>query len=182
MAKSQKVKKEIDRLKLKLRSNDPTAANNLAVIYRRLGNRKRAFFWWKRATETWDDGDSYLEIAYCYQYGLGVRLNKSKAILNYKSAIRSNFITQHGYEEARYHLAIALLDSGTNMSNCRKALTLLQKAAADGDFPEAKNLIQQLKKKTYGPLCRCRRGLLRSLGGKSQCQIHDIQRPRKILF
>ena len=147
MAKSQKVKKEIAKLKMKLRSNDPCAANNLAVIYRELGNRKRAFFWWKRATETWDDGDSYLELAYCYQYSLGVRHDKRKIMQNYWRAIRSHFISEYGQEEAKYHLAIALLDSGEKPIKRGKAFSLLEEAAANRDYPQATNLIQQLNKK-----------------------------------
>lgn len=138
MAKSEGVKNEIASLRRKLRSEDSCAENNLAVIYRKLGNRTRAFYWWKRSAETWDDGDSYLEVGYCYQYGIGVHSNTNSAIQSYFRAIKSTHVTDYGCEEASYHLAIVLLDSGDDPSSLKKALKLLKEAAADEDYPQAK--------------------------------------------
>lgn len=172
MQKTARLKKEIDLLKRKLHVEDPCAASNLAVIYRKLGNRKRAYFWWKRAVETWGDGDSFIEIGYCYQYGIGVRRSKKNATQSYWKAIQATNCTEYGCEEAKYHLAIALLDAGENSALKRTIKKLLKEAAADGDFPQASALLEQLEKRTLHQLCRCRRGLLRSLGAQSQCQLH----------
>ncbi len=180
MQKTDRLKNEIGLLKRKLRVGDPTAENNLAVIYRKLGNRKRAFFWWKRAVETWGDGDSLLEIGYCYQYGIGVRRSKKNASQAYWKVIQSTNCTEYGCEEAKYHLAISLLDTGENSVIKRTIIKLLEEAATDGDFPQAFALLEQLKKRTPRQLCRCRRSLLRSLGGQSQCRLHAPRIKRRI--
>ncbi len=180
MQKTERIKYEIASLKKKLRTKDSCAENNLAAIYRELGNRKRAFFWWKRAVETWGDGDSLLEMGYCYQYGIGISLNKGKATQSYWKAILSNNCTEYGREEAKYHLAIALLDTGKNSISKRTVKKLLKEAAADGDFPQAAGLLQQLEGNVQSPPCRCRRGLLRSLGGANQCRLHGPRKQRRI--
>src|SRR6516225_12254896 len=62
----------IRRLKKKLRLGDSTASNNIAVAYRELGDFRRAFQWWRRTAGP-KDGDAWLEVGYCLQYGIGTR-------------------------------------------------------------------------------------------------------------
>ena len=176
-----KVRLEIERLKTRLRAGDRCAESNLAATYRELGNRRRAFYWWARAVAKWRDGDDYLELGYCYQYGLGVRRNHKAAVRNYRRAIRSTLITEYGREEAMYHLAIALLDRGGDASVYRQAIELLHDATIDEDYPEALDLLCQAKSKGKLNICRCRRGLRRSLGGKAQCPFHRGQTRRRLV-
>jgi TPR repeat protein len=163
---------EIARLKRLVRSGDAVSIGNIAATYRKAGNRKRAFEWWRRAAGKWD-GDAFLEVGYCYQYGIGVRRDQKAACLAYRAAIRSQWITEYAREEALYHLAIAYLDRGVGQRARRSAISLLREAAADGDYPQAAGLLSRLEDgEPLGVLCRCRRGLRRSLGGQAQCPVH----------
>ena len=86
----------------------------------------------------------------------------------YKGAIASKFITASGREEAMYHLAVVYIDEG----KARLALPLLVQAAADGDFPEADSLLDQIRSKPTIVPCRCRRDLLKTLPGHAACLRH----------
>jgi hypothetical protein len=93
------------------------------------------------------------------------------AIRSYRNALAAYYIIEYALEEAQYHLAIALLESGNYRSRL-EARQLLQQAAKDGDFPQATELLAQLGSDQPLRVCRCRRGLLRRLGGKAQCPLH----------
>jgi TPR repeat protein len=134
------------------------------------GNRKRAFVWRRRAAANKNGGD-LLKLGYCYQYGNGVRRDQQAACLAYRAAIRSQWICDYSREEAR--LAIAYLDRGVGQRARRSAISLLREAAADGDYPQAADLLSRLEDGEPLPmLCRCRRGLSRSFAGQAQCPVH----------
>jgi hypothetical protein len=78
-----RLRAEIDKLKRRLRMGDRVLTGNIAVAYRVLGNRRRAFEWWWRAAGP-DDGDSFVEVGYCLQYGIGVRRNPAAAMKAYR--------------------------------------------------------------------------------------------------
>ena len=160
----------IQKLKKQLRLGSQTAANNIAATYRELGNPRLAFQWWRRIAGP-HDGDAWLEVGYCLQYGVGTRRNAAAAIRAYRRAITSDHTTRYGCEEAQYHLAIALVDRSFVRSR-REVERLLHLAAADGDYPRATELLAQLGKKRPLHICRCRRGLARRLGGKIHCPLH----------
>ena len=164
----------IRRLKNKLRLGDAIASNNIAATYRELGNLRRAFQWWRRTAGP-KDGDAWLEVGYCLQYGIGTRRDRTAAIRAYRRAIKTYYTTAYGCEEAQYHLAVALLDRGDGRYR-REARGLLTRAAKDGDYPQATDLLEQVGKKSLLRICRCRRGLARRLGGKTHCPLH--RRPR----
>lgn len=63
------------------------------------------------------DGDAYLEVGYCLHYGVGVRKNVRAAITSYRKVLAAYYITEYAREEAQYHLAITLLDSGIHRSS-----------------------------------------------------------------
>ena len=159
----------IQRLKKQLRLGSPTAENNIAATYRELGNRRLAFHWW-RGTAGPHNGDAWLEVGYCLQYGVGTRRNAAAAIRAYRRAIASDHTTEYGCEEAQYHLAVALVDRRFQRSR-REVERLLNVAAEDGDYPQATELLAQLGKKPLR-ICRCRRALARRLGGKTHCLLH----------
>ena len=131
---------QIARLKRGLKSGQSHALlGNIAVAYRALGNRRRAFEWWRRAAGP-DDGDSFVEVAYCLHYGIGVTRDPAAAMKAYRDALKSRSITAHGWEEALYHLAVAHLDMG-GKARRERAITLLRRASADGDYPAASRLL-----------------------------------------
>ena len=160
----------IRELRNKLRLGDATASNNIAATYRELGNFRRAFQWWRRTAGP-KDGDAWLEVGYCLQYGIGTRRDPTAAIRAYRRAIRTYYTTEYGCEEAQYHLAVALLDRGDTRYR-REVERLLSRAAEDGDYPEAADLLEQVCEKRPSRICRCRRGLARRLGGKTHCPLH----------
>ena len=166
------------RLRNKLRLGDATASNNIAVTYRKLGNFRRAFQWWRRTAGP-HDGDAWLEVGYCLQYGIGTRRDPTGAIRAYRRAIRTYYTTAYACEEARYHLAVALLDRG-EVRHRREARGLLARAAKDGDYPQATDLLEQVGEESPLRICRCRRGLARRLGGKAHCPLHRRPRVRHI--
>ena len=168
----------IRRLRGKLRLGDATASNNIAATYRELGNFRRAFQWWRRTAGP-HDGDAWLEVGYCLQYGIGTRRDHTAAIRAYRRAIRTYYTTEYGCEEAQYHLAVALLDRGS-IRYRREIKRLLTRAAEDGDYRQAADLLEQVGEKIPSRICRCRRGLARRLGGKTHCLLHRRPRVRHI--
>lgn len=164
---------EIARLKKLLRTGESFHMTNIAATYRMAGNRKRAFEWWRRAASVKPvDGDAFLELGYCYQYGIGVRKNLQAACRSYLVAIRSYFICEFSHEEAQYHLAIAYLDLNAGSRSRSRSIKLLHEAATDGDYPQADDLLAQLESGQALLLCRCRRELPSKYGGKEQCSLH----------
>lgn len=163
-------RKAILDLKKKLRGGESIALGNIAATYRELGNSRRAFYWWRKAASQLD-GDAYVEVGYCFHYRVGVRKNVRTAIAYYRKALAAYYITEYAREEAQYHLAVALLDSGIHRSS-QRVRKLLQQAAEDRDFAQAMDLLEQLGSKEPLRVCRCRRGLLRRFGGKTHCTLH----------
>jgi tetratricopeptide (TPR) repeat protein len=168
----------IRRLRTRLRLGDSLASNNIAATYRELGNFRRAFQWWRRAAGP-KDGDAWLEVGYCLQYGIGIRRDPTAAIRAYRRAIKTYYTTPYGCEEALYHLAVALLDRDDKRYR-REIEHLLTRAAEDGDYLEAANLLRQVRETKSAHVCRCRRGLARRLGGKAQCPLHRSPRVRHV--
>lgn len=146
------------------------AMMNVAAAYRILGNRRLSFRWYKRAADL-RDGEALLEVGYCYHHGLGVRQDDSKAENAYRSAIATRkYITAYGREEAMYSLSVLLLELRPTAWR-REALRLLRRAAADGDYPQARELRDVLLKNEDTEVCVCRRFLMRRLA-RQACRIH----------
>ena len=165
------------RLKRELRPGSECASSNIAATYRQLGNFRRAFLWWQRTTAA--DGEAWLEVGYCLQYGIGTRRDRAAAIRAYRRTLRSPPVTAYGREEAQYHLTVALLDRDGTRAR-RQAANLLTLANVDDDYPAAADLLEQLAAKSHLRICRCRRGLRRLLGGKDHCPLHCRPRAKRI--
>ena len=75
-------------------------------------------------------------------------------------------------------LTIALLDRGLPRDR-GEIKRLLAQAAADGDYSQASGLLRQLQEKQTLVICRCRRRLSRTLGGKAHCALHRNAATRK---
>jgi TPR repeat protein len=181
VADSTKHRAEIARLKKLLSwGGDVLIPGNIAAIYRMAGNRRRAFEWWQRAAVVRDDGSASLELGYCYQYGIGVRRDERAACAAYRAAVHPQWINEYSREEALYHLAVAYLDLDNGQRGRRRAVKLLREATADGDYPQAADLLDRLERSGPLSVCRCRRGLRRSLGGKTQCALHSRATRRRL--
>ena len=155
------------------RTGSSMGTGNLAIIYRDAGDLRSAFRWYRRAAAL-KDGDAMVDVAYCYQYGIGVRKNITEARKLYRGAISSRDITANGREEAKYGLAISFVDAGQNA----RAVRLLKTAAADGDYSEAEAVLEQIRGKKAAEPCRCRRFLRKTLLGHAECKMHKMKRKR----
>jgi TPR repeat protein len=117
------------------------------------------------------DGDAMGDVAYSYQYGIGVRRNVAAARRLYLRAIKSRDVSVWGSEEALYHLGVTYLDAGKP----RLAMPYLKRAAKDGDFPEATASLRQIAVKGEIEVCRCRRFINKDLRGHAKCSAHPHQ-------
>ncbi len=159
----------IRKWRLKALRGDSTAMSNVAAAYRILRRFSCAARWYRKAAAT-GDGDAMTDWAYCLHYGMGVRRDERAAEVMYRSAVRSRFITELSREESMYQLAVLLLARQTPGSR-RSAMRLLRRAGADGDYPQAARLLQQVAVGERGPLCGCRRALRPGLA-KTHCPAH----------
>jgi hypothetical protein len=178
MSVTARYKKEILRLKTRLRQRKPVFLSNVAILYRDLGNYPRAYHWWRKAAAG-GDGDSFVDVGYCLQYGIGVRANPESAKEAYEGAIVSYYIAEYTAEEARYHLALLSVDH-FGSAGTRRAVALLREAARDQDYPEAAYLLQALTTGTAQRACRCRRGLRKKIGAQVACPQHPAPGRRRV--
>ena len=151
------------------RNGGETAAANIATLYRDRGLMARAVTWWTKAMEAGVHEEA-VEVGYCYQYGIGVRRNRGKAIVCYQRAIRSRNIGEFCREAARYHLAVLYLD--ILPPRRADAVRLLERASADKDYPQAMKLLAQLRHRQPVIPCRCRRGMVKNLSANARCELH----------
>jgi len=149
------------------REGDSLAASNMATVYRDDSKFRLMFRWYMRAVGM-GDGDAALSVGYCYQYGIGTRRNLSLACRMFRRALTSSNISEAGREEAMYHLAVSFVDDG----KIPLAIPLLVRAAADGDYPEASLLLNQIRSKSDISPCRCRRDIYKHLPGHARCPLH----------
>jgi TPR repeat protein len=92
--------------KIAWRSRELIAANNIAILYREVGNHRLAFIWFERAAKN-GDGDALVELGkYCLGNS-GIARNKAAAIRYLQAAVsflpyKYPFpITAAGWEEAQ---------------------------------------------------------------------------------
>jgi TPR repeat protein len=153
-----------------------TAANNLATWHRDGGNQRLAFSWYQKAADA-GDGDAHVALAYAYYYGLGTTTSLARALRELDRAGRSNTITSFGREEALYLRAVARLDRGRR-GDIVAATSLLRRAAADGDYPEADAVLTDIGRNRIPTPCRCRRHLAHTVKGQAQCPLHRSRHRR----
>lgn len=145
----------------------PSAAINLGTWYRDRGQLREAVRWYRRAA-LFGDGEARLTLGYCLYYGLGVRRDRDAAIMCWRPLDDTAWITPYGREEAWYLRAVAHADAGRR----RLAMTLVSRAAADGDYPEADALLAELTAGETPTPCRCRRHMPRPTRGQARCAQH----------
>jgi TPR repeat protein len=154
---------------------DAAAMSNVAAAYRILEDFGLAARWYKRASEH-GDGDALVDWGYCLQHGVGTGENERAAERAYRAAINSKFITDYCREEAMYHLAVILLGRRTAPSR-RAAAELLRLASADGDYPQAEDLLRIVNSTHTLNVCSCRRHLRPRLAQR-HCLVHGPLRGR----
>ena len=159
----------IARLRPRAMAGDSLAVSNIAAGYRILGRWNLAFRWWHKAAAA-GDGSDMLDVAYCYHHGLGVRRNAAAARRFYESAIQSSTVSQFEQEEAMYHLAVLLLQTRRTTAARSRVRRLLTDANADGDYPQAGDLLASINAPDF-EICVCRRRLRPGLG-RIACRIH----------
>jgi len=106
MRSTSRRQRAIRKLKTELRRGSSIASNNIAATYREMGNLRRAFHWWRRTAGP-NDGGAWLELGYCFHYGIGTRIDRNAAIKCYREAIKTYYTSEFAQEEAQYHLAVA---------------------------------------------------------------------------
>jgi len=148
-----------------------SAANNIATIYRDRGSLRLAFEWYRRAMDL-GEGGACVDVGYYLHHGIRVKRDLARAQNLYRRAIRSKQICEYDREEAMYCLAVSHLDGGA-WGAVRNARALLRRADLDGDYPEARALLDKLTRNcTDLTMCRCRRGLKRCTPGQAPCRLH----------
>jgi TPR repeat protein len=146
-----------------------SAMSNVAAAYRILGRSRCSFKWYIRAAQN-GDHDAFVDVGYCYHTGYGVKKNQQLAEMAYKKAINGTYICEYSREEAMYLLAIILLSSCKSRAK-KKAITLLELANRDQDYPEAAHLLEITPFTKDVRICLCRRGLRKRLA-ILRCPIH----------
>jgi TPR repeat protein len=85
---------------------NPSAGNNIAILYREAGNSRAMFQWFRRTAEAGEDGDAYLEMAKCYLDGVGVRKSQQLAVRCLALVDASPYVMEASIEEAQALLRI----------------------------------------------------------------------------
>ena len=86
------------------RRGEPGAANNIATLHRDSG-RVGKMLWWFRRAVAMGDHDALLELAKCYEKGVGVAKDLLRAKLFYRRLLASNSITEFSREQAMKRLS-----------------------------------------------------------------------------
>ncbi len=150
----------------------PWEVANRAIPFRNAGKFRRAFHWWQTAAAL-GNGDSWVDVGYCLEHGIGVRRDCASALRAYGRAIVSGWVTEWVSEEAQYRCGVLLLGKGA--AGRRRALRCLRSAAADGDYPAAAQLLALAERAEALVWCNCRRGRGRHVRGQARCVLHPAR-------
>ena len=82
------------------RQRNASAANNIAGLYRQMGNRRAMFRWLRRAAEHGDDGAN-LDLSRCYLNGVGVRRSLDEAVRCLARVMAGGCVSEAERDEAR---------------------------------------------------------------------------------
>ena len=85
------------------RQGQASAASNIASIYRDVHDYGRMIWWWRVAIRM-GDGDALLELGRCYESGLGVALDRDRAVKCYDQLLASSHTTDASREAAEARL------------------------------------------------------------------------------
>jgi TPR repeat protein len=121
---------------------DPTAAHNLATIYRDMGQFKKAFELYRQAV-TMGELDSLLEVGLSLYYGIGTKKNLQASLKCFNQIIKTkpSSVTEYCREEAFYMLGIASLNGHGTKQSLSKARSFFESANKDEDHQAAQLLL-----------------------------------------
>jgi TPR repeat protein len=94
---------------------DASGANNIATVYRDMGDTQKMLWWYRKAVAMGDD-EVLLELGKRYEAGLEVSENKEKAKEFYHRVVESAAVSECAREEAGNRLA-------SLEKKCRKGVT-----------------------------------------------------------
>jgi TPR repeat protein len=97
-------KKALEWYRRAYRQGDAGAANNIATVYRDLGDTRKMLWWFRRAAAM-GDLDVLLDLGKRYEKGLAVSRNPAKAKIFYRRVLANKCATHDDKAEARARLA-----------------------------------------------------------------------------
>lgn len=137
------LRKALVWLKRASRGKDGSAAYNMAVTYRQLGNFRRAFFWFRKSASSGDDS-ARVQLGIHYYWGIGVGKNAAAAIRCFRKAIRGANRCEYDRDDAFFYLAIAYLQGNGVKPSIPIARGFLERANVDNDHPASQRLLSRL--------------------------------------
>jgi TPR repeat protein len=125
-----------------LLQGDPTAAHNLATIYRDMGQHRKAFELYKQAVAM-GELDSLLEVGLSLYYGIGTKKDPQAGFKCFRQIIKSkpSSVTEYCQEEAYYMLGIATLNGKGTKQSLSRARFFFETANKDEDHHAAQLLL-----------------------------------------
>ncbi len=85
------------------RQGQASAASNMATLYRDVHDYGRMIWWWRAAIRL-GYSDALLELGRCYESGLGVPLDRDRAVECYEQLLASSHTTDASREAAEARL------------------------------------------------------------------------------
>lgn len=125
-------------------AGDASAALNIAITYREVGDLTTAVKWFKKAANA-GDGEALIQLGIHYYWGKGVRKNTEKAVRFFRTASNSKDICEAGRDDAFFLLGVAYTEGQGVRASITKARKLLQRANQDNDHPAARKMLRQLE-------------------------------------
>jgi TPR repeat protein len=120
-----------------------TAASNIAVTYRAMGNLRAAFRWFQKSAVAGDD-DALVEVGIHYYWGRGVKKSPVAAVQCFRKATKGKNICGTGRDDAFFFLGLAHLEGQGVKKSVARARKLLQRANVDNDHPAARQLLKKI--------------------------------------
>ncbi len=133
-------------LKRAFRQGDTaSAAINLAITYRDIGDFRKAVFWFRKAALSGDD-DALLQLGIHYYWGIGARRNHAAGVRCFRKATTGKYISEADRDTAFFYLGIAYLEGNGVRRSAVTARKLLERANKDGDHPPAARVLRELER------------------------------------
>ena len=125
-----------------IKKGSSNSAFNLGTIYRDNGKFEKAFEYYSLAM-TIDNSDYSLKVGLCYYYGIGISMDKQKAIEHFKKVSKDRLTLHNDYEidEANFYIGLSYLTGEGLTKSIPKAKKYLEMANKDKDHGTALELI-----------------------------------------
>jgi uncharacterized protein len=141
------VRKNVDEalswLRKAFHAGDASAAQNIAVTYREIGDLKAAVKWFRRSADA-GDGDALIQLGIHYYWGKGVRKNPQAAVRCFRMATKAKHISEVGRDDAFFLLGVAYYEGRGVRATIPKARKLFERANIDNDHPPARKMLRNL--------------------------------------